>query len=367
MTTPLLLNLDDYERLAAKTLPKMVYDYYAGGSEDETSVHANRNAWAHIKFRPRMLVDISQRDLSTTVLGMPLSMPVITAPCAFNKLAHPDGEIAVARAVTDAGLIQTVSTVSTYSLEEVAEAVSNGIRWFQLYVYSDRDVTRMLVARAEAAGFKALVLTVDTPLAGRRERDIRNNFGLPPGISMRNLDAVGMGKMGPAEDVEGESKLQKYIAGLWDTTLTWESIAWLKSITSLPILVKGILTAEDTQLAVEHGVDGIVVSNHGGRQLDGAISTCEALPEVVDAAAGRAEVLVDGGIRRGTDVMKALAMGARAVLIGRPYLWALAVNGEAGVRHLLDLLRQELDISMALAGRPTIASLDRRLLGMPRP
>jgi isopentenyl diphosphate isomerase/L-lactate dehydrogenase-like FMN-dependent dehydrogenase len=363
MTTPLLLNLDDYERLAREHLPQYVYDYYAGGAEDETSVQENRTSWSRVRLRPRMMVDITERDLSTMVLGTPVSMPILTAPAAFNKLAHADGEIGVARATADAGLIQVLSTAATTTIEEVAAAAAHGIRWFQLYVYRDREITKMLVSRAEAAGYKALVLTVDTPIAGRRERDVRNGFGLPAGITMANLDAVGLGKMGPPPDTE--SGLQRYIAGLWDTSLTWEIIGWLRSITSLPILVKGILTGEDARFAIEHGVDGIIVSNHGGRQLDGAISTCEALPEVVDAVAGQVEVLVDGGIRRGTDVMKALAMGAKAVLIGRPYLWALAVHGEAGVRHLLELLREELSISMALAGRPTIADLDRRLLVMP--
>lgn len=360
MTTPLLLNLDDYERLAREKLPHYVYDYYAGGAEDESSVRENRTSWGRVRLRPRMMVDITERDLRTTVLGTPISMPILTAPAAFNKLAHPDGESGVARATADAGIIQVLSTASTTTIEEVAAAAPHGVRWFQLYVYKDRDVTRMLISRAEAAGYTALVLTVDTPIAGRRERDVRNGFGLPQGITMANLDAAGLGKMGPPP--ENESGLQKYIAGLWDTSLTWETIGWLRSVTSLPILVKGILIGDDAKLAVEHGVDGIIVSNHGGRQLDGAISTCEALPEVVDAVAGRAEVLVDGGIRRGTDVMKAVAMGAKAVLIGRPYLWALAVNGEAGVRHVLELLREELSISMALAGRPTIADLDRGLL-----
>jgi 4-hydroxymandelate oxidase len=363
MTTPLLLNLDDYERLAREHLPQYVYDYYAGGAEDETSVRDNRTSWSRVRLRPRMMVDIRERDLSTTVLGTPVSIPILTAPAAFNKLAHPDGESGVARATADAGIIQVLSTASTTTIEEVAAAAPHGTRWFQLYVYRDREVTKMLVSRAEAAGYKALVLTVDTPIAGRRERDVRNGFGLPQGITMANLDAAGLGKMGPPP--ENESGLQTYIAGLWDTSLTWETIGWLRSITTLPIVVKGILIGEDAGLAVDHGVDGIIVSNHGGRQLDGAISTCEALPEVVDAVAGRVEVLVDGGIRRGTDVMKAIAMGAKAVLLGRPYLWALAVNGETGVRHMLELLREELSISMALAGRPTIADLDRGLLVMP--
>lgn len=360
MTTPHPVNAQDYETLARELLPQMVYDYYAGGSEEESSVYDNRASWGRIRLRPRMLVDCTSVDMTTTILGTPVAMPLMTAPCAFNRLAHPDGELAVARATAEAGIIQVVSTMATCTLEEVAQAAPQGQRWFQLYVYRDRAVTEMLVSRAEAAGYTTLCLTVDTPIAGRRERDIRNGFGLPAGVKIANLDAAAMGKLAPAD--QGETGLQRYIAGLWDAALTWESVEWLKTITRLPIVVKGILTGEDAALAVEHGVAGIVVSNHGGRQLDGAIAPCDALAEVVAAVGDRAEVYVDGGVRRGTDILKALALGARAVLIGRPYLWALTVSGEAGVSHLLNLLREELSISMALAGRPTIADIDRKLL-----
>ena len=352
------INLCDYERLAPERLPTLVYDYYAGGANDELTLAENLQAWGRWHLRPRILVDVADIDPHTTVLGHPLAMPVLTAPCAFNALAHPEGECAVARAATSAGIIQIVSTLSTQSLEEVATA-ANGQRWFQLYCYRDRGVTRALVERAEAAGYTALCLTVDVPVAGQRERDIRNGFGLPAGMRCKNLTPVGLDQI---ELVADDSALQRYINELLDRHLTWESVAWLRSITRLQLLIKGILTGEDADLAIEHGVTGIIVSNHGGRQLDGVLSTCEVLPEVVETVAQRAEVLVDGGIRRGTDVLKALALGARAVLIGRPYLWGLAVEGEAGVRHVLELLHQEIVLAMALVGRPVVSAIDRTLL-----
>lgn len=357
MTNPLCvpLNIDEYARSAATCLPQMVYDYYEGGAEDEVSVLENRRAWQRMALKPRVLVDVRQRDLTTTVLGQHIAFPILTAPCGFNALAHPDGELAVARAVTAAGTIQVVSTAATYSLEEVAAAAPSGIRWFQLYCYRDRGITRSLVERAAAAGYRALCLTVDAPFVGRRERDIRNRFGLPQGLRWKNLEAHGFDKM----DAGGDgSALKKYIENIWDAGLTWEAVEWLRDLSPLPLVLKGILTAEDARLAVAHGAQGIVVSNHGGRQLDGAVSTASVLREIVEAVAGRAEVYVDGGIRRGTDVMKALALGARAVLIGRPYLWGLAVDGEAGVARVLELLRAELDLSMGLSGMPNLASIN---------
>jgi len=355
------LNIDEFSQQAEQRLPKTVFDYYEGGSDDEVTVQQNRNAWQRISFRPRVLVDVSRRDLSTTVQGLPVSVPILTAPCGFNALAHADGELAVARAVTAAGSIQIVSTAATFSLEEVAEAVPEGQRWFQLYCYRDRGVTRSLVERAEAAGYRALCLTVDVPFVGRRERDIRNQFGLPPGLRWKNLEAAGLDRM----DAGGDgSALARYIESIWDPGLTWDAVDWLRQLTSLPLILKGILTADDARLAVSHGASGIIVSNHGGRQLDGAVATAVALREVVDAVGTSAEVYVDGGIRRGSDVLKALALGARAVLIGRPYLWGLAVEGESGVLKVMNQLRRELDLCMALAGRPTIDSIGPDLLSV---
>lgn len=344
------MNLNEFEALARERLPQATYDYYAGGAGDELTVRENVQAWAELRLRPRVLVDVSACDLTTTILGQPSALPVITAPCAFNQLAHPDGELAVARATAAAGIIQTLSTMASYSIEEVASA-SSGTRWFQLYCHRDRGITQALVERAEAAGFAALCLTVDVPITGNRERDFRNQFQVPPHIPLANLTQhLPLGS--------GEMALHHYASKQFDASLTWESLDWLRSITRLPIVVKGVLTAEDALLAVQHGVAGIVVSNHGGRQLDSVVSTAEALPEIVAAVQGQAEVFVDGGIRRGTDILKALALGARAVLIGRPYLWALAVDGEAGVARILQLLRDELQCAAMLIGCPTLRELN---------
>jgi len=349
-----LLNLRDYEQLARERLPQMVYDYYAGGAGDEITVRENEQAWARVRLRPRVLVNVSACDSSTAILGQPVSMPLMTAPCALNALAHSEGELAVARATTAAGIIQVLSTLSAYSLEEVA-AAANGQRWFQLYCYRDQGLTRALVERAEAAGFAALCVTVDVAVPGPRERDVRNRFKVPPHVRVANLAHL------VPDDADG-SALLKYVSDQFDPSLTWEALDWLRDLTRLPLVVKGLLTAEDARLAVEHGVSGIVVSNHGGRQLDSVAATCDALPEVAAAVAGQAEVFVDGGIRRGTDILKAIALGARAVLIGRPYLWGLAVAGEDGVRRVLNLLRDEFRLSMALAGCPKIGDIRAALI-----
>ena len=351
------VNLADFESVAKQRVPESVYDYYAGGAGDEITVRENVAAWARHRFRPRMLVNVSHCDVRTSVLGTPISMPILTAPCALNRLAHTDGELAVARAAFAEGTVQVLSTLSSTSLERVA-AEAPAPRWFQLYVYRDRTITHALVQRAEAAGYTAICLTVDVQRPGNRERDLRNNFRVPADVRAANFDQV-------IADADGESALLKYINDQFDPSLTWEAIDWLRGITKLPIIVKGLLVAEDAILAVAHGVDGVAVSNHGGRQLDSSITSCDALPAIVDAVDGRAEVYVDGGIRRGTDVLKALALGARAVLIGRPYLWGLAVDGERGVRRVLTLLREDLALSMALAGAPDIASISRLLLAQP--
>ncbi len=357
--TPLCI--DDFEAIARERMEPSAFDYYAGAAGDERTLAANRAAFDDLYIRPRVLVDVSAVDLETVVLGQPLALPVMLAPTAFNRLAHSDGEMAAAHAAGAAGTLMVASTISTCSLEEIAAAAS-GPLWFQLYVYKDRELTRELVARSEAAGYKALVLTVDTPVLGRRLRDVRNAFVLPPGISMRNFDAAATN----AARWGTHSSFAGYVHDLFDASLSWNAVEWLRSQSRLPVLVKGVLTEEDARLAVNAGVSGIIVSNHGGRQLDGVVPTIRALPEVVEAAEGRVEVLMDGGVRRGTDVLKALALGARAVLIGRAYLWGLAADGEAGVRSVLDMLRDELRLAMALAGRPTIASVDRSVLSAPR-
>ncbi len=357
------VNLQELEALARERLPQMVYDYYAGGANDELTIDDNRRAWEAIRLRPRVLVGVRDVDPSTTVLGRRLAMPLLTAPCGFNGLAHPEGERAVARAAAGAGVVQVVSTVSNTSLEDVAAAAPDGARWFQLYCYRDREVTRALVERAQAAGYDALCVTVDVPYLGRREREIRTGFHLPPGVTIKNLEPYAVADMAAAER---DSALRKYVNALWDPGLDWTAIDWLRSITTLPLVLKGILAGDDARLAADHGAAGVIVSNHGGRQLDGSVSSAYALGEVAAAAGDRLEVLVDGGIRRGSQVVAALAMGARAVLIGRPYLWGLAVDGEAGVARVLENYHNEIVLAMALCGRRTVADIDRELLADPK-
>lgn len=341
------INVFEYEALAQAKMNPAFWDFYQGGSDDEVTLRANRTAFERIRLRPRVLVDVSAGALNmrTTVLGTPVSMPILVAPTALHSMAHPEGECATAQGAGTANTLMIASTTATRSIEEIAQAAS-GPLWFQLYVYPSFQVAEKLVRRAEAAGYRAIVLTVDLPYLGNREKDRRNNVTIPPEPFYE------------ANFVDVEEKGQPWVP------LTWESLSWLRSITSLPVLVKGILTAEDAVLAVEHGVAGIIVSNHGGRQLDTALASIDALPEIVEAVTGRCEVYIDGGIRRGTDILKALALGARAVLVGRPILWGLAANGAQGVFQVLEILRKELELSMALAGRPTLDSIDRTLLKM---
>jgi isopentenyl diphosphate isomerase/L-lactate dehydrogenase-like FMN-dependent dehydrogenase len=354
------VNLFEYEPLAKARLDQSAWGYYAGGSDDELSLRDSRAAYTRIKLRPRVLVDVSTVEMATTALGTSISLPVIVPPMSIQGMAHPEGELATARGAGAAGTIMIVATLATQSLEDVAEAAT-GPLWFQLYVDRDHALSESMVRRAEAAGYRAIVLTVDLPVLGRREADERNGFGLPAHLRLANLPDPD--EAAPA--APGGATLTDLIHSEVDPSLTWDTIAWLRSITSLPIVLKGILTGEDAALAVERGADALVVSNHGGRQLDTSIAPIEALPEVVEAVAGRCEVYVDGGIRRGTDVLKAVALGARAVFVGRPILWGLAVNGAEGVAHVLALLRRELEVDMALAGCPTLASISRSLVKLP--
>jgi len=353
-----ILNLHELETLAQTRLTQLAWDYYASGADDERCVRRNQEAFAELALYYRVLVDVSQRELATTVLGQPLAMPILVAPTAFHRLAHDDGELATVRGAGDAGTIFVLSTLSNTAVEEVVAAARTPV-WFQLYIYRDRGASEALVRRVEAAGCRALVVTVDAPRLGRRERDVKNRFALPAHLSIENLHAAGYAKL-PTR--ERESGLEAYFAELLDPSLTWEAIGWLRSITKLPVIVKGLVRADDARRAVDAGASAIVVSNHGGRQLDAAPATIEVLPRIVDAVAGAAEVLLDGGVRRGSDVMKAIALGARAVLVGRPILWGLAVDGRAGVAGVLAMLRRELDLAMALCGCPTIASITRDLV-----
>ena len=360
-----LINVHDYEAAAQARIEPGAWDYYQGGSDDEVTLRANRNAFERIRLRPRMLVDVQHPDMHTTVLGTPVSMPILVAPSAYHRLAHSEGECATVRGAGMAGTLMTASSFSNRGLEEIAKAAT-GPLWFQLYIYRNLHIGEQTVRRAEAAGYKAIVLTADTPVLGNRERDTRNAFSLPAHLHSGNFpdeDVNNTHKISNPEAAEGDSPKEhrdEYL--LLPYAPTWETLPWLRSITSLPILLKGILTAEDALLALERGADGIIVSNHGGRQLDTALASIEALPEVVEAVDGRCEVYMDGGIRRGTDILKALAFGARAVLIGRPIIWGLAVDGAEGVRDVLDILRAELEMAMVLSGRPTLASIDRSLV-----
>ncbi len=355
------INLLDFEALARERLAPEAYDYYAGGAHDEVSLRGNRAAYDRRSLAYRVLVDVSRRELGTAVLGTPVSMPILVAPTAFHRLADAEGEVATVRAAGAAGTVMILSTLSTSTVEEVVAAASGPV-WFQLYVYKDRKATEGLVRRAEEAGCRALVLTVDAPLLGRRERDVRNRFGLPPGLGVANLLPNGYGDLPKGIDGSG---LAAYVSSLIDSSLSWRDLAWLRSITALPLLIKGVVRPDDALRAAEAGAAGLVVSNHGARQLDTSPATLDVLPEIVEALAAHGhdlEVLMDGGIRRGTDVLKALALGAKAVLVGRPVLWGLAARGEAGVGQVLELLRGELDLAMALAGAPAVCEITRDLV-----
>lgn len=349
------VNVREFEAVARERMSPSAFDYYCGGSGDEQTLSENERAFRRITVWPKVLVDVSEINTATTVLGGHASMPVLIAPTAFAKLAHLDGEAAIARAAGKAGTVMTVSTIASTTMEEIAAAAS-GPLWYQLYVYRDRAVTAELIARAEAAGYRAIVLTVDTPMLGHRERDTRNQFTLPDGVSVRNLETCRTVIAGASKWPEGSS-FGAYIHNLFDASLAWSTLEWLRSVTRLPVVVKGVLRADDARRAVDAGASAIVVSNHGGRQLDGAPATIRALPPIVQAVDGEVEVLLDGGIRRGVDVLKAVALGAKAVLIGRPCLWGLAADGETGVSRVLEIFSTELRLAMALAGLPSISAI----------
>jgi isopentenyl diphosphate isomerase/L-lactate dehydrogenase-like FMN-dependent dehydrogenase len=330
------VNVWDYERLAEQKLDANAHAYFAGGAGDEVTLRENLTAFERRKLRPRVLMDVRDVSTATTVLGTEVALPILIAPLALQRMAHPDGELATARAAAAAGTIMCLSTASTARPAEVAAAAADAPRWFQVYVFDDRSMTEELIAEAVDNGFSALVLTADTPYLGRRERDIRIDFQIPEHLTVTG-DIFGHG---------------------FDASLSWRDLEWLAGY-GLPVVVKGILTAEDAQLACEHGAAAVVVSNHGGRQLDGVPASLDVLEEVVEAVDGRAEVLLDGGIRRGTDALKALALGARAVLIGRAMIWGLAAAGEEGVRDVLRLLGDEVELGLALLGCASPADITR--------
>jgi len=350
------LKLEDFDPAARGVLPQAIYDYIAGGSEDEATLRGNREAFARYRFRFKILASADRPDLSHEVLGQRFTMPVHLAPAAIQRMAHPGGEAAAYQAASDAGIAFGLSTLSSLSIEEVA-AAATGARWFQLYMHPERAVSTAFVERAVDAGYSAILLTVDLTRTGRRERDIRNGFSLPDGLLYANLES---GRRGAAAD--GPDPFARNVNANTNAALGWEDLEWLVAKTSLPVIVKGVVRADDARRAVDAGARGLVVSNHGGRQLDYAIASLDALPEVVQVVSGEVPVLLDGGVRRGTDVLKALCLGASGVLIGRPYLYALAVGGADGVRGMLEMLREEITLSMSLLGARRLTDLNQDLL-----
>jgi 4-hydroxymandelate oxidase len=355
MPSPDPVDIPDYDRLAPSHMSFMAWEYMNGGASDELTLRWNRESYDRIRLRPRVLVDVSQIDTRTTLLGSELPFPILLAPTAYHRLVHPEGELATAMGAGATGAAMVISTSATTTIEDIA-AVATSPLWFQLYVQRERSFSLDLVRRAEAAGCRALVVTVDAPVLGSRYRETRSKFNLPPGLERANLKGL---KTATGGHRATESNIY---SALLDPRLNWKEIEWLRSETKLPVLIKGILTAEDAEHGIAAGASGIIVSNHGGRNLDTLPATIDALPEVADKVAGRVPVLVDGGIRRGTDVLKALAHGAAAVLIGRSYLYGLAVGGADGVARVVQILRRELEMAMALTGRTSIAEIDAAVL-----
>ncbi|KAJ1988494.1 Hydroxyacid oxidase 1 [Coemansia spiralis] len=373
MSATQFVSLDDFEQHAVNNLDRNALDYYQSGAQDMITLRENQRAFDRILIRPRVLRDVSQIDTTTTVLGQQVSSPICIAPTAMQRMAHPDGECATARAAVKNQTCMVLSSWSTTSIEDVAAASNaSAPKWMQLYIYKDREATRKLIERAQDSGYSAIALTVDTPYLGRRLADIRNRFRLPPHLTMANFADQSKAQVGKAEKLnvsDNASGLAAYVASQIDPTLSWKHVEWVKSVARIPVLVKGILTAEDARMAVRAGVDGIIVSNHGGRQLDTAPATIDCLEEVVQAVDGQIDVFLDGGVRRGTDVLKALALGAKAVFLGRPVLWALSYKGEEGVVEMLDMIKEEFRLAMALAGCVKVSDINRdhvRMAGNPR-
>lgn len=341
------LSLPELEELARECMPAMAYEYVASGAADEITIRWNREAYDRVSLRQRVLVGVEQPSTEVTLFGTMLPFPVLLAPVGYQKVLHPEGELATARGASAAGAAWVVSSASTTSVEEIAEVASAPL-WFQLYLQTDREFTKDVVERVLAAGYQALCLTVDTPVLGARNRQTRSRFQLPPGVDTPHLSDIrkpGRSILDPARVVP-----------------SWKDVEWLRSITKLPLILKGILDGEDARRAIASGADGVIVSNHGGRNLDTVQASLDVLPEVLAAVDSRVPVLLDGGIRRGTDVLKALAKGAASVLIGRPYCYALALGGAAGVERAVDILRTELEMAMILSGRGSIATIDGSLL-----
>ena len=367
-------NVDDLRLLAKRRLPGGVFDYFDGAAEDEVTKVENSSAFSKVELRPRVLVDVSSIDTSTTIMGQPVPFPIALSPTGFTRIAHPDGELAVARVAGAVNLPYTLSTLGTRSIEEVAK-VATGPLWYQLYVWKDRGLSRELVERARDNGYKAIMLTVDTPVFGRRERDVRRGFTLPPKIGLETFvdgilhpkwtwdfvrsEPITFSAVAGRKSVDGSTAvtLSDYVNSQFDPTLSWRDLDWIREVSGLPLMLKGIQSVEDAKLAVELGVDAIALSNHGGRQYDGAPAPVALLPRVVDAVGDSIEVLVDGGVRRGSDVVKACALGARAVMFGRPYLYGLGAGGEMGVRWVIDHITSGVTRTMGLIGETSITKL----------
>lgn len=345
----------DFEPRARERISHIAYEFISGGAGDELSLKWNREAYDRIRLRTRVLVDVSKLDTRVRLFGQELAHPILLAPTAYHKLVHPEGEVETARGAGAVATTMVVSSFATTAVEDIARAATQPL-WFQLYVQPDRGFTKSLVQRAEDAGCKAICVTVDTPLAGARNREERAAFRLPPGMDIPHLKGL------PTAGARNAPREGEIFNAVLDPTLTWKDIEWLKSFAKVPVLLKGVLDPDDADQAARLGVSGIIVSNHGARNLDTVPATIDALPAVVEQIAGRLPVLVDGGIRRGTDVLKAIAMGASAVLIGRPYLFALGVAGASGVSRSVTILRRELQIAMALTGRRSIAEIDNSVL-----
>ena len=374
-------NVDDLRSLAKRRLPAGVFDYIDGGAEDEITLRNNVDAYRNVSFKPRVLRDMTHVDTSTSLFGRRLAFPLVLAPTGFTRIAHSEGELAVVRAATRAGIPFTLSTMATRSIEECASVAESDTRlWFQIYTWRDRSVVKNLVERAEAAGFEAVCLTVDTAVLGRRERDVRRGFTLPPEVGLGTIidglknpgwtwdflkaDPIRFANVEGITAIDGSTAvdLAEHMKSQFDPGLSWSDVEWLRSIWKGPILIKGIQTVEDALIAVESGVEAIAISNHGGRQLDGAPAPFDLLPEVAEAVQNRLEIICDGGVRRGSDVVKAVSLGANAVMTGRPYLYALGACGERGGDHVLDLLQEGIERTMALTGVASVEDLSQDLI-----
>jgi len=352
-----VLCVDEFEQMARERLSHMAMEYAVAGVADEATLQENRAAFERLRLAPRVFVDVSRIDSGVTLFGRRHDFPIFLAPCSYQKLNHPDGELAAVAGASLAGATFITATFASVSLEQTAAASTQPL-WFQLYIHPDRGFTRELVARAETAGYEALVVTADVPVNGPRYRELRGGFALPAGVERVNLERLGRPAVSDAHRPRGRDIYSAVRA----PDVSWKDLESLKTGTRLPVVVKGILHPDDAGLALEHGADGIYVSNHGGRSLDTVVSPLEALPRIADRIAGARPLLYDGGIRRGTDIVKALALGATAVAVGRPWIYGLAVAGPAGVARVVEILRTELEMAMGLLGRPGIATIDQSIL-----